>query len=167
MSYQIADEPSETSLSAYACRPNAPLLAMMMAGSWLAWPWFIFNSLALGSPTKKKEITLCLVAIAGTAALGWVVLELLGAGIIRIGAPFKLCVLLISVWKLAFAYWVSTIQGRSFHVYEYYGGTVKNSAPVVSAGYYLRGIIFALSDDPLWIIIVAVYPLKFLLGGAW
>lgn len=159
MSYQIADEPHESSLSAYACKPDAPLLAMMMCGSWLAWPWFIFNSIALGSPTKRKEIGLCLLAIAGTFVLGWIVLELLGAGIITIGAPFKLCVLAISAWKLTIAYWVSTIQARTFHVYEYYGGTVKNSAAVISAGWYLADIVFSLSDDPLWIIIVT--------GGPW
>lgn len=159
MSYTIADEPHESSLSAYACKPDAPLLAMMMCGSWLAWPWFIFNAIALGSPTKRKEIGLCLLAIGGTFALGWVVLELLGAGIITIGAPFKLCVLAISAWKLAIAYWVSTIQARTFHVYEYYGGTVRSSAAVISVGYYLADAVFALSDDPLWIIIVA--------GGPW
>lgn len=159
MSYLIADEPHETSLSAYACRPDAPLLAMMMCGSWLAWPWFIFNSLALGSPTKRKEIGLSLLAIAGSAALGWGVLALLGAGIIKIGAPFKLCVLAISAFKLTIAYRISTIQSRTFHVYEYYGGTVRNSAAVISTGWYVRSVVFALSDDPLWHIIIA--------GGPW
>jgi hypothetical protein len=32
---------------------------------------------------------------------------------------------------------------------------VRAAGAVLSAGYYLRGLVIGLSDDPLWIIIVA------------
>lgn len=156
MSYQIADEPHGTSLSAYVCKPDAPLLAMMVCGAWLAWPWFIFNSIAMGSPTKKREITLVLIAIAGTFVLGWLALALVGAGVIRIGTQLELGFLVVTTWKLAMAYQITTIQARTFHVYEYYGGAVRNSSAVMTVGYRLAFFVILLFDDPLWRIIVDV-----------
>lgn len=155
MSYQIADEPHETSLGAYVCKPDAPLLAAMMCGAWLAFPWFIFNSIAMGSPTKRKEIGLCILAVAGTFVLGWGVLALYEAGIIRPGTPWRLCVLAITTWKLGMASYISTVQARTFHVYEYYGGSVRNSATIIGTGYWVADLIISFSDDPLWIIVVS------------
>ena len=154
MSYTIADEPHETTLGAYVVNPSAPLLAAMMCGAWMTWPWFAFNAIAMGSPTKKKELTLCAIALGGTVLLGWLVLALVDAGWIPLGTPFKFAMLAISTWKLAFAYYISTVQSRTFHVYEYYGGTVRTATGIIGTGFWLKGIVFALSDDPLWIIIV-------------
>lgn len=155
MSYQIADEPHETSLAAYVVNPSAPLLASMVAGAWLSWPWFAFNAIAMGSPTKRKEIGLCVAALVGTAALGWAVIALVHAGVITRGIPLRLALLAITAFKLTLTYYISTVQNRTFHVYQYYGGSVRAAAGVLSAGYWLRGIVIALSDDPLWVIIVA------------
>lgn len=154
MSYQIADEPQESSLSNYVVRPDAPLLAMMVCGAWLAWPWFVFNSIALGSPTKRKEIGLCVAAVAGTAVLGAILIALWKAGILR-GTSLRFALLAITTWKLTLAYYVCVIQSRTFHVYEYYGGTVRQSRAVIGTGMYLRGLVVGMSDNPLWIIIVA------------
>jgi len=155
MSYQIADEPHETSLAAYVVRPGMPLMAAMVAGSWLSWPWFAFNAIAMGSPTKKKEIALVLGAFVGTAVLATIVIALIDAGLLPTGIPTRLAVLGIVTFKLAMTYYISTVQERTFHVYQYYGGSVRNAAVILSAGYWLRGLVIGLSDDPLWIIIVA------------
>jgi len=154
MSYMIADEPHETSLGAYVVNPSAPLLASMMCGAWMTWPWFAFNAIAMGSPTKKKELTLCAIALGGTVLLGWLMLALVDGGVIPLGTPFKFAMLAISTWKLAFAYYISSVQSRTFHVYEYYGGTVRTASGIIGTGFWLKGLVFALSDDPLWIIIV-------------
>ena len=66
MTYQIADEPIETSLRAYVVRPSAPLMAIMLGGAWLSWPWFAFNAIAMGSPTRRKEIGLCAAGVTET-----------------------------------------------------------------------------------------------------
>jgi hypothetical protein len=155
MSYQIADEPHETSLGAYVVRPGVPLMAAMVAGSWLSWPWFAFNAIAMGSPTKKKEIALVIAAFVGTAVLGAIVIALVRGGILPDGIPARLAILSIATFKLGMTYYISTVQERTFHVYQYYGGSVRNAAAVVSLGYYLRTLVIGLSDDPLWIIIVA------------
>ncbi|MDX2086764.1 MAG: hypothetical protein SFX73_02885 [Kofleriaceae bacterium] len=154
MSYQIADEPQESSLSAYVVRPDAPLLAMMLCGAWLAWPWFAFNSVALGSPTKRKEIGLCATAVAGTALLAAITIALWRAGVLR-GTSLRFALLGITTWKLTLAYYVCAIQSRTFHVYEYYGGVVRQSRAVIGAGTYLRSLVLGISDNPVWIIIVA------------
>ncbi len=155
MSYQIADEPHETSLGAYVVRPGVPLMAAMVAGSWLSWPWFAFNAIAMGSPTKKKEIALVIAAFVGTAVLGAIVIALVRGGILPDGIPARLAILAIATFKLGMTYYISTVQERTFHVYQYYGGSVRNAAAVISLGYYLRTLVIGLSDDPLWIIIVA------------
>jgi len=155
MSYTIADEPHETSLGAYVVNPSGPLLASMMCGAWMTWPWFAFNAIAMGSPTKKKELTLCAIALGGTALLGALVLALVDAGWIPLGTPFKFAMLAISTWKLGMAYYISTVQSRTFHVYEYYGGNVRAASGIIGTGFWIKGMVFALSDDPLWIIIVA------------
>ena len=155
MSYQIADEPHETGLGAYVVRPSAPLLAAMVAGSWLSWPWFAFNAIAMGSPTKKKELALVAVAFVGTGVLAAIVIALVRAGLLPQGIPTRLALLGIVAFKLSMTYYISTVQNRTFHVYQYYGGSVRAAGAVLSAGYWLRGLVIGLSDDPLWIIIVA------------
>jgi hypothetical protein len=155
MTYLIADEPIETSLRAYVVRPTAPLLAIMLCGSWLAWPWFAFNAIAMGSPTRRKEIALCVAAFAGTAALAAIVIGMVRAGIIAPGVPERIALLVVRTYKLAITYYISTIQDRTFHVYEYYGGRIRGAGWVLSAGYWLRGLVIGISDDPLWVIIVA------------
>ncbi len=155
MSYQIADEPVETSLRSYVVRPSAPLLAAMLAGAWLAWPWFVFNAIAMGSPTRRKEIALCAAALGGTAALGAILLALLDAGILPRGVPLRLAVLAVVTFKLAITYHISAVQSRTFHVYEYYGGPVRSAGRILGAAFVLRGFVIGLVDHPLWIIIVA------------
>jgi hypothetical protein len=155
MSYQIADEPVETSLRAYVVRPSAPLMAIMVAGAWLSWPWFAFNAIAIGSPTKRRELALCAAAVIGTAVLAAVVIALFDAGVLPEGIPVRLAVLAIVAFKLGITYYISIVQDRTFHVYEYYGGAVRNAGAMLAAGYLLRGLVVGLSEHPLWIIIVA------------
>lgn len=155
MTYQIADEPVETSLRGYAVRPSMPLLAIMLAGAWLAWPWFAFNAIAIGSPTRRKEIALCAAAFAGTAVLGAIVIALFDAGVLPEGVPLRLAVLGVVTFKLAITYHISAVQSRTFQVYEYYGGPVRNASRLLGASVLARGFVIGLIDHPLWVIIVA------------
>ena len=118
MSYTLPDEPYKTSLSKYAFRPTAPLLAMMTCGAWLSWPWFAFNSFAIGSPTRRKELAMCAAAVLGTAALAGVFLALWNRDIIESKAAIRIGLLAISSFKLTMAYAICNVQSRTFHVYE-------------------------------------------------
>jgi hypothetical protein len=160
MTYSIADEPIETSRRHLVVDPSGPLLAEMLCGSWLSLPWFAFNAVAMGSPTRRREIALCVLTFAVTAVLGYVVLALREGGVIESRVVLRFALLGIVTWKLAMAYAIHTLQARTFHVYEYYGGPVRSAAYVLSTGWWLRDLVIGLSDDPLWVIIVSG------LGGA-
>ena len=53
--YAIADEPEASRLAHLTVRPSMPLLALMLGGAWIAWPWFALNAYAMGSPTRRRE----------------------------------------------------------------------------------------------------------------
>lgn len=154
MSYQIADQPFDSGLRDYVVRPGGPLLATMLCGAWLAWPWFAFNAVAMGSPTRRREIALGAAAFAGTAALAWTVIALFDAGVIAKGIPLRLALLAITAFKLGMSYQMALVQERTFHVYEYYGGPVRNAGRVLSAGWLVHGFVLGLSDHPVWGIVI-------------
>jgi hypothetical protein len=155
MAYMIADEPIETSRRHLVVDPSGPLLAEMLCGSWLSLPWFAFNAIAMGSPTRRKEIALCALAVVVTIALGAGVLALREIGVIESRTVLRFAILGIVTWKLAMAYAIHTLQARTFHVYEYYGGPVRSATYVLSTGFLLRDVVIGLVDDPLWVIIVS------------
>ena len=155
MTYNIADEPIETSRRHLVVDPSAPLLAEMVCGSWLSLPWFAFNAIAMGSPTRRREIVLCVIAVAVTIVAGAAVLALREHGVIESRTVLRFAILGIVTWKLAMAYAIYTLQARTFHVYEYYGGPVRSASYVLSTGWLLRDVVIGLSDDPLWGIIVS------------
>jgi hypothetical protein len=158
MTYTIADEPIETSRRHLVVAPGAPLLAEMLCGSWLSLPWFAFNAIAMGSPTRRKEIALCVLTLAVTALLGATVLALREGGVIESRTVMRFALLGIVTWKLTMARAIYALQARTFHVYEYYGGPVRSASYVISTGWLLRDIVIGLSDDPLWVIIVSGIP---------
>jgi hypothetical protein len=155
MTYLIADEPVDSTLRDYVVRPHMPLLASAVCGAWLAWPWFAFNAFAMGSPTRRKELALAGAAFAGTTVLALAVLGLFRLGVIPNGAPLRLALLAITAFKLAFSYYLSMVQDRTFHVYEYYGGPVRDPRRLISVGWLVSGFVVGLSDHPLWVIIVS------------
>ena len=53
MSYRIGDEPRPGALARVAVDPMWPLLAVMLGGVWLSWPWFVLNGVVVGSPTRQ------------------------------------------------------------------------------------------------------------------
>jgi hypothetical protein len=164
--YAIADEPHETPWRHLVVNPSGPLLAEMTCGSWLSIPWFAFNAIAMGSPTKIKEAAMCVAAFAVTAVAALLLIWAIDTDIIVSTTVIRLCVLAIITWKLAIAYWIHTIQSRTFHVYEYYGGAVRSASAVLATGYVLRGFIVGAVDHPVWRIIVSGFDVV-RGGGVW
>jgi hypothetical protein len=156
MSYEIADEPTPAAgWENLVFQPTAPLLGIMWCGAWLAWPWFIVNAIAMGSPTLRREIKLCLIGLGGTFALALIVFGLVDAGVIESRVALQIALLSVVAFKLAVAYAVSTIQQRTFHVYTYYGGAVQKAMYVLIAGNYLRGLVLGLSEHPIWRVVLS------------
>jgi hypothetical protein len=156
MSYQIADEPAANEgRGNFIFRPSAPLLAAMLCGSWLAFPWFAVNALALGGPTARREVRLAVLAVGGKILFAFAIYSLVDAGVIESRLALRLALLALTSFKIGFAYVLSTIQARTFNVYEYYGGTVQKTMYVIVAGRYLTPLIFGISASPIWHAIVS------------
>jgi hypothetical protein len=156
MSYEIADEPNPANgWENLVFQPSAPLLGMMWCGAWLAWPWFIVNAIAMGSPTLRREAQLCALGLFGTLALALGVYGLVDAGIIESKLTLQIAVLGVIAFKLGVAYTVSTVQSRTFHVYQYYGGTAQKAMYVLIAGSYIRDLVLGASSHPVWRVVLS------------
>jgi hypothetical protein len=135
--YRIMDEPSPSSVAKWAVKPFWPLLATMLGGTWLGAPWFVFNGFALGSPTRRREMVLAVVALVGSAALALVLLWLdQRVAIGRRNA--QLALLAITAWKLGMFYLITLTQTRTLGIYLHFGGPIRSGLWVVIAGSYLR-----------------------------
>jgi hypothetical protein len=149
--YRIIDEPSASSLAHAAVKPFWPLLATMMAGTWLGAPWFVFNGFALGSPTRRRETLLAVLALVGAAAMAFGILWLdERAHLGRRNA--ELALLSITAWKLGMFYVVTLIQTRTIGIYLHFGGRVRNGLFLVIIGAYLRTKV--LTGLPVWLLLV-------------
>ena len=155
MSYAISDEATPGRLSRFAVHPQWPLLASMLCGAWLAWPWFVFNGVALGTPTRRREAITVGIGLGVTAALAWLLLFLIEREVLESVLTIRLALLVFFGVKLAISYATVLLQMRTFATFEYYGGEVRSGVPVIVAGIALRPIVLALSESILWKLIVS------------
>jgi hypothetical protein len=140
--YQIADEPAPSTLARYAVNPLYPMLAAMLAGGWLAWPWFAFNSFAIGSPTRRAELAWIVAGLIVPPAVGAALIVALDSGLLPAAAgPYG--GLLVIVTKLIVVYAVFLLQSRTIEVYEYYGGKLVSGIWPLIAGFYIGDRLIA------------------------
>ena len=87
----------------------------MFAGGWLAWPWYVLNGFALGSPNLKRECALVAGGLVGAAVLIVVLFNIAGfiVGEDRIRETVPYVILGIVVWKLVIGYWLYSLQART------------------------------------------------------
>ena len=135
--YSILDEPKPSPISHLAVNPLWPLLAVMFAGPWLAWPWSIVNGFALGSPTRRRETALALGGFVGTAVLLLSISAAANGGLIGETA-IKYLVVSLSVWKLGVSYGLYVWQARTFGLWEHFGGVARNGLLVVLLGAFVE-----------------------------
>ena len=135
--YRIADEPRPGGLAHLVVDPIWPMFAMMFGGAWIAFPWYIFNGIAMGSPTLKKEIALGIAGFIG-AALIFIALVSLGvSGVIpKSLIPYGAVTLII--WKLGITYWLYATQAATFGIYTYFGGIARNGIIIVFLSSIMR-----------------------------
>jgi hypothetical protein len=138
--YRIEDEPRPGALARFAVQPLWALLAVMFAGSWLAWPWFAWNGWVVGSPSLRREIAWVVAGFAGRAALIVVLLAADASGRLPAAAvPYAL--LPLTLWTLAVSYVLHILQSRGFQLYEHYGGKLRSGLPVVLGGFLVRHLL--------------------------
>jgi hypothetical protein len=67
--YRILDEPTLSPLASFAVNPMWIVLATILLQP-LAWAWFLFNSFALGSPTRRREVLSVAIGLGLLVVLG-------------------------------------------------------------------------------------------------
>jgi hypothetical protein len=140
--YQIADEPAPSHLARYAVNPLYPMLAAMLAGAWLAWPWFAFNSFAIGSPTRRAELAWLVAGLIVPPVIGVALIMARGAELLPASAgPYGGLVVVVS--KLMVVYAVFLLQSRTIEIYEYYGGKLVNGIWPLVVGFYFGDRLIA------------------------
>lgn len=149
--YVLADEPAPSGWAQYTVRPFWILLALMLVGAWLAFPWFIFNAHAVGSPTKAREMGLSVAYFACA-----VVLAILCIAVVELGLlpkdSLKYLVLLVLALKLGLGYWVTMLQARTFSLYEEFGGVVRSPVLFMIAGFMVKGWVVPTPSN-LWTLV--------------
>jgi len=136
MSYQIIDEPTNGKMKHLSVQPLWPLFGLMLGGSWIAFPWFVINAFAIGCPNRVRTAILAVVALAGHGLLIFaIVLLAQGAEWDQYGVRYALLAAII--WKLGFGYYLYVLQSRTFELYTYFGGQVRNGMIVVIAAVFL------------------------------
>jgi hypothetical protein len=144
--YRIIDEPTESRVAGYAVRPFWPWLSLALAGTWLGAPWFIFNAVALGSPTKKREIALA--AALPLVQLVVFVASVLAAGQLgfqkdRLTEVVGFVMLPYSFVKLVCGYLLFTWQSRVMELHEHFGKPTRNGVFVLVVGTFLSSRLIA------------------------
>ena len=155
--YRIDDEPRPGAWARMAVSPFWPLLGLMLGGSWLGLPWFAFNSIAVGSPTRTRELLLVAAGFAGSVVLGLMLLHLVGNGYIASQASVQYALLVLLIWKLAIGYALFVQQSATIELYQYYGGVLSRYgiAVVLLATFVLRDKVLSGVSSSLWFLVMS------------
>ncbi|WPO00581.1 hypothetical protein [Pseudomonas sp. MUP55] len=155
--YRIEDEPRPGALAKWAVSPLWPLLGLMLGGAWLGLPWFVFNSIAIGSPTRVREWLLAGVALVGSVLIGFVLLQLVGGGYLQTQAQIQYALLVLVVWKLLLGYVLYMQQNATIEIYQYYGGELSRFGLPLAliGGFVLKGMVVKWLPYTLWYLVVS------------
>jgi hypothetical protein len=148
--YRIVDEPSPSGLARFATNPYFPLLAYMVDGAWLAFPWFALNAMALNGPERTREILLAVGALVGAF-----VIAVAAAAWVPSWGPERVDVLrlVLTVYKLAFAYWLYELQQPTANLFEHFGGELKSPVVVLVLGFMAR--VYVITSVPALALVFA------------
>lgn len=116
------------------------MFSVMFAGPWLAWPWFIVNAWALGSPKRGETL---ITAIAGVlcsyAAFLFVVL---GHDLTWVPADLVAYLwIVITALQLGICYTFYARQAQVHELFQHFGGTTRSGLLVVLLGAALKPLI--------------------------
>ena len=137
--YRLLDEPRPGRAAQLAVEPMWILLGTMLGGVWFGWPWFVLNAIAVGSPTRVREIVAVCIGFAGTIAITLGVFWAFDGPLSHLGVTaVRYAHLGLLIWKIALSYYLTVVQGRTMALYRYYGGIVRNGAWIALGSMFLR-----------------------------
>jgi hypothetical protein len=150
--YHIADEPVAGRLGALAVNPLWPLLAGMVGGFWVAYPWFAVNAFALGSATRRRELAWLAGGLLVSAACGAAIL--LAAGTVPRTA-LRYAFIVVVGWRIGVSYAVYTLQSASFELHTHFGGAARSGVALVLAA-ALVPLQSLVGEKASWLVLVLV-----------
>ena len=133
----------------FVVNPAWPLLATMLAGTWLGWTWFALNAIGLQSDRKAAQLRLLGIGVAVACAMAIALQVSLDRGLLSSRAFEYLAIGLVA-WKLWIAYRMSDDQRLDHQLYEWCGGKTINGSPVLVAGFMMRATLFSLLPPGWW-----------------
>jgi uncharacterized membrane protein YeiB len=150
--YRIMDEPSPTALEQVIVNPIWPFFASMFAGAWLAYPWFVLNSFALGGKRRYADLLIALGGMVASVVL-LLLIDRLGNALVLTENGQAYAWLGAVGLRLGIVYLLFLRQETLFSLYTHFGGRTRNAALLVFAGYYLRPKLLAALPPMLEIIL--------------
>jgi hypothetical protein len=128
--YRLPDEPRPGPLAANVSDPLWPFLGMMLVGTWFGLAWFAFNSFALGSPTRLREIGLIALALLGSVVLVLALSAAFAHGWLD-ERSLRYAWLSMTCLRMGCAYGLSVLQSRVFELHTYFGGGARTGATLL------------------------------------
>jgi hypothetical protein len=155
--YRIDDEPRPGAWARLAVSPFWPLLGLMLGGCWLGLPWFALNSIAVGSPTRNRELLLVAVGFVGSLVLALMLTHLHASGYLGSEASIQYALLVLLIWKLAIGYTLYVQQSATIELYQYYGGVLSRYgiAVVLAGTFFLRDAVLQGVPATLWFLVMS------------
>jgi hypothetical protein len=155
--YRLEDEPRPGALARLAVEPLWPLLGLMLGGAWLGLPWFALNGIAVGSPSKGRELLIAALGLFGSLLISLALLYIWRTGYVESKSGLQYALLVLVVWKLAIGYVLFSLQSATIELYQYYGGVLNRfGLPVVLLGaFFLRSLVIGLLPSSLWYLVVS------------
>ncbi|MCA9577129.1 MAG: hypothetical protein H6726_30490 [Sandaracinaceae bacterium] len=134
--YHIVDEPTRGPLERVVVNPLWPFLALMVAGSLVGGTWLALNAFAMGSATRRREVAALVAILVGMLVL------IVGISVLHRAEVFPTWTLPyvrigVRVARMLPAYFVFTWQSRSFALFTYVGGEVRNGLWFLLAIFFL------------------------------
>lgn len=134
--------------------PTWPLLATMLAGTWLGWTWFLLNAIGLNSDRKRAQLRLLFIGLVIAILMAVTLQTFLDKGVISSRAFAYLEILLIG-WKLFIGYRLCDEQRLDHELFEYFGGKSFGGSSVLVAGTLMRGTLLAILPPGWWILVLS------------
>jgi hypothetical protein len=153
MRYAIPDEPRPGALKEAVVNPIWPLFAQMLAGSWLAIPWFLLNGEFLGNSMRRRELACALASVLGTVLLAWAIGYASKAGLLD-HTGVRLALLLIVALKMSMAYALYVMQAQTFEIWQHFGGKEKAGWMLVLLGTYFRSKVELIAGGNVLVLLV-------------
>lgn len=121
--------------------PMWPLAALMFAGVWVAWPWFLLNEALMKSDDLHRQAKLVVIGLLGSTAFALVIMALLKVELLGLREA-RYVMLLLVTWKLGIGYLLHARQVEGFSLWQYFGGQARNGAYVMIAAAMLAKPLF-------------------------